>query len=79
MSGPHVFCDLGVHYLCERGIDGLRSSVEFHCDMYESIPAYAGVVVPGLPFLVYVGLFCRAVTDLTTLEFFADEGLGLLE
>ena len=34
----------------------------------ESIPAYAGVVVPGLPFLVYVWLSCRAVTDLTNLK-----------
>ena len=27
----------------------------------ESIPAYAGMVVPGLPFLMYVWLSCRAV------------------
>jgi hypothetical protein len=33
----------------------------------ESIPAYAGVVVPRLLILVYVWLSCRAVTVLTNL------------
>ena len=44
----------------------------------ESIPAYAGVVVPGLPFLVYVWLFCRAVTDLTNFRFFCGRGIGVV-
>ena len=34
MSGPHVFCDLGVHDSSEKGIDGSRRSVEFSCGVY---------------------------------------------
>ena len=32
------------------------------------LPAYAGVVVPGLPFLVYVWLLCRAVVLANSVE-----------
>ena len=47
VSGPHVFCDVGVYGSYERGIDGSRSSIELTVVCIESIPAYAGVVVRG--------------------------------
>ena len=70
MPGPHVFCDFRYDSSSEEGIDCLRSSVEFTVICIESIPAYAGVVVPGLPFLVYVWLSCRAVVLANLLNIF---------
>jgi hypothetical protein len=40
----------------------------------ESIPAYAGVVVPRLPILVYVWLSCRAVVLANLVAFFRANG-----
>ena len=48
---------LGMHGSNEKGIDGSRSFVEFAVICIESIPAYAGVVVPGLPSWCMSGSF----------------------
>ena len=62
MSGQHVFCDIRWYDSSERGIDGAcRVPLSSAVVCIESIPAYVGVVVPGLPFLMYVWLSCRAV------------------
>jgi hypothetical protein len=71
MSGPHVFCGLGVHASSEKGIDWSHSSVEFAVVCIESIPAYTGVVVPRLLILVYVWLSCRAVVLLNLIGLFS--------
>ena len=63
------FCDLGVHGLHEREIDGLRSSVPLSSAVVciESTPAYAGVAVRGYYFWC-IWLSCRAVSAVVCIE-----------
>ena len=68
VSGPHVFCDLGVHGLHERGIDGSRSSIEFSCGMYWEYTSLCWDGGLWLLFLVYVWLSCRAVSAVVCIE-----------
>ena len=73
MSGPHVFCELGCTTRVRRESIARVVPLSSAVVCIESIPAYAGVVVPGLPILVYVWLSCRAVV----LANYSTGGLGV--
>ena len=74
VSGPHVFCNKFIYnlYVCttraRRESMARVVSLSSAVVCIESIPAYAGVVVCGYLFLVYVWLSCRAVSAVVCIE-----------
>ena len=76
MPGPHVFCDFRWYDLSEKGIDGLRSSVEFTVICIESITSLcwggsSRAAIPGVCLALVQG---SVLTKIDIKHFFEREG-----